>query len=245
MCYNCSMKDDKTQKKTSKKIKAAGAAAAALIAASAATAEAFDSIDDIARSAAVIPPRAETVQMAEGNAGSDRADGEDAAAEKEKGLRAMIRRRILSLPGSLRTVVGTPLYALGCIVLQLADLLWLHLLSPIAGTVLKYIILASVIFAAAAVVLKLLYPEIKLRELFNAKNIAGILAATAVIFGLENVLDIVWPGHMPLTRLLLYSCGLVICTALLSLILKKAERIHKEKKFRSEDPGPQILIPSS
>ena len=216
--------DTKNEKKKSKKAKAAGAAAAAVIVASTAVAGAFDSIEDLAQAAATMPPQTEIVQMVDMDMGVDIPDDEDATDEKEKGIRAAIRRRVLSLPRPVRVAVGVPLYALGCGILQVLDLIWLHLLSPIAGTLLKYLLLVAVIFGATAIILKLLYPERKLKEFFRPKNIAGILISVAAVFGFEKVLDLVWPNHMPWTNMLLFAGGLVVFTIALGLLLGKAER---------------------
>jgi len=216
---------DENTKKTSAKAKAAGAAAAAVIVASTAVAGAFDSVEDLAQAAALMPPQTEVVQMVDMDTGSDIPDDEDATDEKAKGIRAALRRRILALPRPVRVVVGVPLYMIGCGILQVMDLLWIHLLSPIAGTLVKYLILAAIVFAATAIILKLLYPEKKLKELFTKKNIAGMLISIAAVFGFEKVLDVVWPDHMPWTNLLLFAGGLVVFTILLALLLGKAEKL--------------------
>ncbi len=218
------MDENKDKKKTSAKAKAAGAAAAAVIVASTAVAGAFDSVDDLAQAAALMPPQTEVVQMVDMDGGTDIPDDEDAGEEKEKGLRAAIRRRVLSLPRPIRVVVGVPLYMVGCGILQIMDLLWIHLLSPFGATILKYLILAAVVFGATAVVLKLLYPDRKLKEFFTKKNIAGMLISIAAVFGFEKVIDFVWPDHMPWKNMLLFAGGLVVFTILLGMLLSKADR---------------------
>ena len=220
--------DTKDKKKTSKKAKAAGAAAAAVIVASTAVAGAFDSVDDLAQAAAMMPPQTEIVQMVDMDTGVDIPDDEDATDEKQKGIRAWIRRRVLSLPRPVRVAVGVPLYALGCGILQIMDLIWIHLLSPIARTLVKYLILAAVVFGATAIILKLLYPERKLKEFFTKKNIAGMLISIAAVFGFEKVIDFVWPDHMPWTNMLLFAGGLVVFSVLLGTLLGKAAKLEPQ-----------------
>lgn len=128
-----------------------------------------------------IPDPPAVVEMLEAQSNPD--DGDGAATqteEKKKSLRERIRCAVLRLPLWLRTVICLPLWCAGQIVIFATGLLWDTILSPVLKTLLPWISFALITALVAAVVLKLLFPQLKAKEIFGKRNLIILITGTAL-----------------------------------------------------------------
>ena len=107
--------------------------------------------------------------------------------EEETSFREKAKSFILRIPWAIRSTVGVAMWSLGWVILKVLSVLWLGVLSPIVSFLLKCL-LTFVLFAVLiAGVLKLLFPWLKLSDIFNKRNIIFLIIVSVLV----NLCDLV------------------------------------------------------
>ncbi len=186
----------KTKGKTAKDY-AVGSVIAAIAAAGLAFGTLFSSPEDVLNNDAYITPPFEISDcMIYDNDIEPDAQTDETQEKKQKGIRASLRQFILKLPLSVRAFAGVPVWIIGRVLLAVLSSLFTAVLSPILGTVLKYLCIAGVILAAVVISVKAVMPDIPLKEIVTGRRIA-ISAVISALFGLCGVIvGIFYPESM-------------------------------------------------
>ena len=169
--------------------KAAGITAAAAVAAGVILGGVFNSSDELLdKNDKALPAPPAVVEMVELRAEPE--DDEDSSVpqeEKKKSLRERIRLAVLRIPYAVRAALCLPLWCVGQILIYSAGLLWSTLLSPVVKAILPWLSFALITAAAAATIIKLLNPELKMKDIFNKRNLI-ILVAGTVLTAIANII---------------------------------------------------------
>ena len=128
-----------------------------------------------------------------GDGGTEQQDEEE--EEKRRGFRAFLRRLILKAPKSVRAAVGIPLWAAGWGLIALFSGLWSAVLSPLAGTILGWIVVAAVILLCIIGTVKAVLPDLPVRKILNRKTILIVVCGIAICAGADALLPLVWTGY--------------------------------------------------
>jgi len=180
------------------------------------------------------------IDGADGGAVDDAdADGEDEDAEKKRpGLRAAARRRLLSLPLSVRALVVLPLWAVGTGLTALCSALFTAL-SPAAERLFTWLLIAGVIFGVFLLGAKTLFPDLPLKKLLNRKTVPFLLISAALLCLLDAALTLFWTDYDDV-RGFLRALGVALTTgtALLALgVRRRRAAAAKEADRPGEEPG--------
>ena len=186
---------ERTKKAGSAKSFVTGSALAAIAAAGLTLGALFSSPDDLLNKEFFVTPPFEISDVI---LPEDNSDGPDVSPEteqekKQRGIRASLRRLFLRIPLEVRAFAGVPIWTVGRVLLALLGVLLKNVLAPAWMTILKYLCIAGLIFAALLLSVKAVYPELPLKKLVTGKKIA-FSAAAAVLFGAVGaLLQIFWP----------------------------------------------------
>ena len=145
----------------------------------------------------------------------ERAGAKAASAEptqKEK-FRDKLRKLFLSQPSIVRGVVLLPFWAIGKALLALFSLL-LAVLTPLFQVLLGVLLNAALLFGLFALVLKLLFPSLRLRDLFTKRNII-LLAVGSLLFSVTDaILRAYWEDYRPISIAIKLGIGLFVLALL-------------------------------
>lgn len=116
-----------------------------------------------------------------------------------------LRDRLLRLPVAVKALLLLPLWAVGALPVALGTAA-ASALGPLWAHVLGFLLQAGVLLGVFCAVYKLIFPERKLRELFQKKNRRWLLLGAAALTGTNLVLTQMW-GGWPILRAVLMTCA--------------------------------------
>lgn len=140
-------------------------------------------------------------------------------AEKER-LRDKLRRLFLAQPSVMRGVALLPFWAIGKVLLHLLSLFFTSL-SPILQVILGLVFNALLLFGLFLVVLKLLFPNLRLRDFLTKKNILLLTAGSLLLSITDNLLKIFWEDYRPISLAIKLGVALIVVSLLCWRILGK------------------------
>lgn len=168
----------------------------------------------------------QTTQIAAAQAaGEDRAaDGSTAAnpAQNER-LRDRLRRLFFTQPSVVRGVVLLPFWAVGKVLLTLFSLLFTAL-SPFLQVILGVLLNAALLFGLFAILLKLLFPNLRWRDIFTKRNILLLAIGSVLLSVVDAVLRAYWEDYRPISIAIKLGFALVILSLLCWRILGKRKK---------------------
>ena len=227
------------EKKRSVKGKAAASAVAAVTAAGVLVGGAFADPDDILSNDpdAIVQTMDAGSQIDDGGAGPG--DGEEEEEESRRGLKGGVRRIVRAAPVEVRALVAVPLWALGTVVIALANSLWSTVLSPVAATVLGWLgiaLMAVLVFALAA---KTVFPNMPWKKILNKHSILTIVILCFLCGVLDAVLPFFWEDYTQLSKLL-KVLGSFVCTGVpVAFFVRRHNRKRKEIAAEAVEDAPE------
>ena len=135
-----------------------------------------------------------------------------APAQKER-LRDKLRRLFLAQPSVVRGVVLLPFWAIGKVLLGLCSLLFTAL-SPVLQLILGVLFNALLLFGLFLLVLKLLFPNLKLRDFLTKRNILLLIAGSLLLSLTDTILKMFWEDYRPISIAIKFAVGLVVLSLL-------------------------------
>ena len=129
-------------------------------------------------------------------------------AQKER-LRDKLRRLFLAQPSIVRGVVLLPLWAIGKVLIGLFSLLFTAL-SPVIQILLGVLLNAGLLFGLFLVVLKLLFPNLRLRDFLTRRNILLLLAGSLILSAADTALKMFWEDYRPISIAVMHAVGLLV-----------------------------------
>lgn len=143
-------------------------------------------------------------------------------AQKEK-FRDKLRRLFLSQPSIVRGVVLLPFWAVGKALLALFSL-FLPVLTPLFQVLLGILLNAALLFGLFALVLKLLFPNLRLRDLFTKRNIILFAMVSILLSVTDAVLRTYWEDYRPISIAIKLGVGLLVLALLSWRIFGKRKK---------------------
>ena len=229
------------KKEEKKKAGAAGAAAAVVAAASVAVAGAFSSpaaiLEDEDKPSAYV----ERTETEENSAESSPVETEEDEEERKKpGLKAAVRKKLLSLPLAVRVLVLVPLWAIGTGIVFLLGGLW-QVLSPALGKALGAVAIAALIYGIIALGIKAIFPNVPIKKLLNRKTIPAMCIAGAAAAALDVIFPLFISDYSNI-RSVAQTVLMTVCagTAIIAVSLLISRR---KKPEPAPEPEPEPEIP--
>lgn len=199
--------------------KAAATAAGLLAAATIALGSVVDTPDELFSGA---PQAAQVVlcATAQDNCALEATSSESAKKER---LRDRLRRLFLSQPSVVRGVVLLPFWATGKVLIGLFSLLFTAL-SPVLQVVLGVLLNAFLLFGLFLVVLKLLFPNLRLRDFLTRRNIILLTVGALLLSATDAILRANWAVYRPVSIAIKLAVGLIVLSLLCWRIFGKRSR---------------------
>lgn len=155
----------------------------------------------------------------------DEGDENDEKDDKQ-GFSEKARAFILRIPFVIRGTVGIAMWSLGWMIIKLATVLWIGVLSPVIGFLLRTLLTFLIISVVIAAVLKLLFPWLRFRDIFNWKNIIFLLVTSILLNLCDIVLPLVWDGYRRVRNTVLF---LLYMAVTLMAVISASSRIRRLK----------------
>lgn len=231
--------NEKERNKTKKR--AAATAAAVIAAAGTVLGGSFDSPADLLEDDDELFSASPIVEYALND--DDAADdGDDAEEADERSRRGRVRRIVKSMPVGVRAVVGVPLWCVGWLIITFVSGLWGAVLSPVLGTVLKWVLAAGIMLAVLLAMLKIVFPDMPIKKRFNKKSILTALIGIAAIGVLDAVLRFFLPEYKTAAELLRFFGTMAVFTlSAIPLISAEVKRRREIKEKEDEEAREQHL----
>ena len=133
-------------------------------------------------------------------------------AQKER-LRDKLRRLFLAQPSAIRGVVLLPFWAIGKVLIGLLSLLFTAL-SPVLQLILGVLLNALLLFGLFLLVLKLLFPNLKLRDFLTKRNILLLIAGSLLLSLADTILKMFWDDYRPISIAIKLAVGVIVLSLL-------------------------------
>ena len=192
----------------------------------------FDSPSEITLSDVKEPtPVVEVVDLGKKDASMEiQAPDEALIEEEKKTLKQRIKERIQSMPAAVRTVVVLPLYYVGTVVTKLAGAAFSTVMAPVLAALLKWVVLALVIFAGVAVALKAIFPDIPLKKLLRPRNFLYVLLSVVVIALIDKAMPLIFSDYRKWADTVAFALGLI---AVIIIVVPTAVSIARKRRAKS------------
>ena len=148
---------------------------------------------------------------------------EDTDSKKQSRLRNWLNSVFFSQPSVVRGVVLLPFWAVGKVLLSLLSLLFTAL-SPFLQVILGVLLNAALLFGLFAILLKLLFPNLRWRDLFTKRNILLLAIGSILLSVADAVLRQYWEDYRPISIAIKLGFALVILSLLCWRILGKRRK---------------------
>ncbi len=133
-------------------------------------------------------------------------------AQKER-LRDKLRRLFLAQPSAIRGVVLLPFWAIGKVLVGLLSLLFTAL-SPVLQLILGVLLNALLLFGLFLLVLKMLFPNLKLRDFLTKRNILLLIAGSLLLSLTDAILKMFWDDYRPISIAIKIVAGAIVLSLL-------------------------------
>ena len=192
----------------------------------------FDSPSEITLSDVKEPtPVVEVVDLGKRDASMEIEAPDEALIEEEKKtLKQRIKERIQAMPAAVRTVVVLPLYYVGTVVTKLAGAAFSTVMAPVLAALLKWVVLALVIFAGVAVALKAIFPDIPLKKLLRPRNFLYVLLSVIVIALIDKAMPLIFSDYRKWADTVAFTLGLI---AVIIIVVPTAVSIARKRRAKS------------
>lgn len=133
-------------------------------------------------------------------------------AQKER-LLGKLRRLFLAQPSVVRGIMLLPFWAAGKAFLGLFSLLF-TVLSPVLQILLGVLLNAALLFGLFLILLKLLFPNLKLKDLLTKRNVLLLTTGSLVLWVTDAILRTYWADYQPISIAIKLGVGLLVLSLL-------------------------------
>lgn len=134
-------------------------------------------------------------------------------SDRKERLRDKLRRLFLAQPSVLRGIVLLPFWAVGKVLIALFSLLFTAF-NPILQIIFGVLLNALVLFGLFLIVLKLLFPNLRLRDLLTKRNILLLAAGSILLSVTDTILRTYWEDYRPISVAIKLGVGLIVLSLL-------------------------------
>lgn len=147
-------------------------------------------------------------------------DNEDEFNFSRRSLSERFRIWFSGMPLWIRVSVGLPLWAIGFILVTLANTLWTRFISPILGTVVVVALVAGILLLTLVFIGKMMLPYVPFRKFFNLKAVIIVLGGIGAYMLMDNLFANVWSEYKE------YSQQIMLATFIITLICGLYQYYH-------------------
>ena len=133
-------------------------------------------------------------------------------AQKER-LLGKLRRLFLAQPSVVRGIMLLPFWVAGKAFLGLFSLLF-AVLSPVLQILLSVLLNAALLFGLFLILLKLLFPNLRLKDLLTKRNVLLLTTGSLVLSATDAILRTYWEDYQPISIAIKFSVGLLVLSLL-------------------------------
>ena len=144
-------------------------------------------------------------------------------SKKQSRFRGWLRSVFFSQPSVIRGLVLLPFWALGKTLIVLFSLLFTAL-NPVLQVLFGVLLNAALLFALFAILLKLLFPNLRWRDIFTKRNILLLAIGSVLLSVADTVLRAYWEDYRPISIAIKLGFALVILSLLCWRILGKRKK---------------------
>lgn len=155
-------------------------------------------------------PQAQVVLCADAQ---DEQIGNTSLTSQKERLRDKLRRLFLGQPSIIRGVLLLPLWAAGKALLVLLSVLFTAL-NPVSQFILGILLNAALLFGLFLLVLKLLFPNLRLRDLLTKRNILLLTIGSIILSITDAILRTYWEDYRPISIAIKLGVGLLVLALL-------------------------------
>ena len=131
---------------------------------------------------------------------------EASTSVKEKEKAPLISR----IPFLVKAIFAVPLWLLGTIVIELIDKFLKITFLPLLKYIILWILLFLIIMGIIVLIIKLLFPEMKIRDIITRKMIMTVAAGTLVMLLITILLPMAYKPYENYKYVGLFAMGLVL-----------------------------------
>ena len=168
-------------------------------------------------------PSAAVVAVQSSNETDSSGSAKRTESKKESRFRSWLRGVFFSQPSVVRGIVLLPFWAVGKVLLTLFSLLFTAL-SPFMQMILGVLLNAALLFGLFAILLKLLFPNLRWRDIFTKRNILLLAIGSMLLSAMDTVLRAYWEDYRPISIAIKLGFALVILSLLCWRILGKRKK---------------------
>lgn len=147
--------------------------------------------------------------------------------EKDEGFAEKARAFILRIPFAVRSTVGLAMWGIGWVIIRIVSLLWIGVLSPLLGFILRTILTFLILAAVIGGIIKLLFPWLRWRDIFSRRNLMLLLAVSLLLNLCDLILPVFWDGYARAKKLVTFILYAVVS---LTVIVAASVRISRWKE---------------
>lgn len=167
-----------------------------------------------------VPPVAPVVAAQSADEPCPAKPAKNAESKKQSRIRLWLNRVFFSQPSVVRGIVLLPFWALGKALLTMLSLLF-SALSPVLQILLGVLLNAVLLFGLFALLLKLLFPHLRWRDLFTKRNILLLAIGSLLLSAADAVLRAYWEDYRPISIAIKLGFALLILSLLCRRMLGK------------------------
>ena len=142
-------------------------------------------------------------------------------SEVHDSFKERLKKLIYRIPVKIRTIFFVPLWAIGHVLISLAEMLFETLFVPLAQQIGGFLIETLILLLVAAVCIKILFPDMPWSKIFSKKFILSVLIGSVLI----RILDIVLPrfieNYKTYRLIVKFTLGLIATGIILKPFIKK------------------------
>ena len=143
-------------------------------------------------------------------------------AKKER-LRDKLRRLFLSQPSVVHGVVLLPFWTAGKVLIAIFSLLF-SALSPVFQVILGVLLNALLLFGLFILVLKLFFPNLKLKDFLTKRNVILLIAGSLLLTLTDTILKMFWEDYRPISIAIKIVAALIVLSLLCWRIFGRRHR---------------------
>ena len=147
--------------------------------------------------------------------------------ENDEGFAEKARAFILRIPFAVRSTVGLAMWGIGWVIIRIVSLLWIGVLSPMLGFILRTILTFLILAAVIGGIIKLLFPWLRWRDIFSRRNLMLLLAVSLLLNLCDLILPVFWDGYARAKKLVTFILYAVVS---LTVIVAASVRISRWKE---------------
>ena len=151
---------------------------------------------------------------------------ENEEKEQKEGFAEKARALILRIPFAIRSTVGVAMWGLGWVIIRLVSVLWIGVLSPILGFLLRSLLTFLILAAVIGAIIKLLFPWLRWRDIFNWRNLVFLFALSVLLNLCDLILPMFWKDYTRVKNLVTFFLYAAVS---LTVIITASVRINRWK----------------